>query len=62
MDRDALLVDTDDFCWESFSKTRSEKTSSGEAEARVSISNDPGNKQSYLPTERSKARSRGVLR
>jgi hypothetical protein len=25
MDRDALLVDTDDFCWESFSKTRSEK-------------------------------------
>jgi hypothetical protein len=25
MDRDALLVDTDDFCRESFSKTRSEK-------------------------------------
>jgi hypothetical protein len=57
MDRDALLVDTDDISV--VSRLSARKTSSGEAEARVSISNDPGN---YLPTERSKARSRGVLR
>jgi hypothetical protein len=60
MGRDALLVDTDDISV--VSRLSARKTSSGEAEARVSISNDPGNKQSYLPTERSKARSRGVLR